>query len=208
MKWVQRFNLAERILHWINAILVLTLLITGVSLYADGLREQLGSLRFHVRTLHHYAGLALMVIPPLFITIFFPALKPFLREMTHWRAGDVEWLTGKSKVAHKFNGGQKLNFLFTLIWLMGLAVTGFLIWKQPFITQQIREFLYSWHRLLFWLMSIQLMGHLYLSVLHPATRHAFKGIIRGKVKRSWAKTHHSLWLEEVEKNDATTDSHR
>jgi formate dehydrogenase subunit gamma len=37
------------------------------------------------------------------------------------------------------------------------------------------------------------LGHLYLSVIHPATRHALNGITRGWVNEDWALRHHEKW---------------
>jgi formate dehydrogenase subunit gamma len=39
------------------------------------------------------------------------------------------------------------------------------------------------------------LGHLYLAVLHPATRHALRGMTLGTVDEEWARTHHPKWEE-------------
>jgi cytochrome b subunit of formate dehydrogenase len=36
-------------------------------------------------------------------------------------------------------------------------------------------------------------GHLYLSLLHPTTRHALRGITLGTVRTDWARAHHAKW---------------
>ena len=38
--------------------------------------------------------------------------------------------------------------------------------------------------------------HVYLAVLHPATRPAFRGITLGSVDREWAEHHHGAWVAE------------
>ena len=38
-------------------------------------------------------------------------------------------------------------------------------------------------------------GHLYLAVLHPATRHALRGMTLGDVDEDWAREHHAKWVE-------------
>ena len=40
-------------------------------------------------------------------------------------------------------------------------------------------------------------GHLYLAVLHPATRHALRGMTLGDVDEDWARKHHAKWVEPV-----------
>ena len=39
-------------------------------------------------------------------------------------------------------------------------------------------------------------GHLYLAVLHPATRHALRGMTLGDVDEAWARKHHPKWVDE------------
>jgi cytochrome b subunit of formate dehydrogenase len=41
------------------------------------------------------------------------------------------------------------------------------------------------------------IGHLYLSVIHPTTRHALNGMTRGWVNESWARKHHGKWAAEA-----------
>jgi cytochrome b subunit of formate dehydrogenase len=42
------------------------------------------------------------------------------------------------------------------------------------------------------------MGHLYLSLIYPKTRHSLNGITRGWVREDWARRHHAKWVEAVE----------
>ena len=42
------------------------------------------------------------------------------------------------------------------------------------------------------------LGHLYLAVLHPATRHAMRGITTGDVDRAWAERHHAKWARDAD----------
>jgi formate dehydrogenase subunit gamma len=39
----------------------------------------------------------------------------------------------------------------------------------------------------------QILGHLYLGVLHPATRHSLRGMTLGSVREDWAREHHPRW---------------
>ena len=43
---------------------------------------------------------------------------------------------------------------------------------------------------------ILLLGHLYLSLIHPTTRHAMRGITTGEVREDWARRHHSKWVDD------------
>ena len=53
-----RFDLGERILHWLNAILMLTLLATGSALYIPPISQLVGQ-RQLVLAIHVYAGIAI-----------------------------------------------------------------------------------------------------------------------------------------------------
>jgi formate dehydrogenase subunit gamma len=37
------------------------------------------------------------------------------------------------------------------------------------------------------------VGHLYLAVIHPATRHSLRGMTRGSVREDWARVHYPEW---------------
>jgi cytochrome b subunit of formate dehydrogenase len=41
-----------------------------------------------------------------------------------------------------------------------------------------------------------LIGHLYLALLYPATRHALRGMTLGTVSEQWAARHHAKWRPE------------
>jgi hypothetical protein len=40
---------------------------------------------------------------------------------------------------------------------------------------------------------VLLVGHLYLAVINPATRHSLRGITVGTVREDWAALHHTKW---------------
>ena len=48
---------------------------------------------------------------------------------------------------------------------------------------------------------VLLVGHLYLAVIHPATRHALRGMTRGTVDADWARRHHPYWEAPPGPND-------
>jgi len=46
---------------------------------------------------------------------------------------------------------------------------------------------------------------LYLAVLHPATRHALRGMTLGDVDREWALEHHRKWAESADPTSSAED---
>lgn len=206
MKWVPRFNGPERLMHLVVVVLFLILLLTGLCLHVGVIRDQLGESRFLIRSVHQDTVLILMILPWILIVIWRQKLGGFFKEMTHWRQIEADWLRRETKAAHKFNGGQKLNFLLAMIWLLGLAITGFFIWQSQLISETTREFLYAWHEVLFYLITIQIGGHVFYAAIYKPTRHALHGMLHGRVEEKWARKHHPLWVKEVEKADEGTNT--
>jgi formate dehydrogenase subunit gamma len=44
-----------------------------------------------------------------------------------------------------------------------------------------------------YLSIVIVVGHLYLSLIHPTTRHALRGMTVGTVREDWARKHHAKW---------------
>ena len=49
------------------------------------------------------------------------------------------------------------------------------------------------HDLATWVSIPLIAGHLYLALLHPSTRPSLRGMVRGSVRRDWARRHHPKW---------------
>ena len=52
------------------------------------------------------------------------------------------------------------------------------------------------------------LGHLYLAVIHPKTRHALNGMTRGWVDRDWAQQHHAKWVASLDATGSEPPSRR
>ena len=52
------------------------------------------------------------------------------------------------------------------------------------------------HDGLMYVSLVLLVGHLYLALIHPATRHALRGMTLGDVRVEWAMKHHAKWEPE------------
>ena len=71
----------------------------------------------------------------------------------------------------------------------GLAATGIWLWRRP-------GALVPWllHLALFTAWLPAFLGHFYLAVLNPGTRHALRAMFAGDVDLDWARHHHPLWV--------------
>jgi formate dehydrogenase subunit gamma len=195
-----RFDRGERLLHWSNAVLFLTLLVTGASLYVPQLSE-IVKRRHLVKEIHVYAGVLLPV--PLVLTLasgrWGRAFRADVRRLNRWSADDRRWLRtrGRDRKVRigKFNAGQKLNAAFVAGAIPVMLATG-LIMRFP------SHFSLSWrtgstfvHDWVFLGLAVAITGHILFAVNDPL---ALRAMVRGWIPRSWARTHAPRWLEEEE----------
>jgi formate dehydrogenase subunit gamma len=194
---VPRFDRVERVVHWITATLMLTLLATGFSLYAGPLSTLVGR-RNLIRTIHVYSGL-LLPLPVLFAIALRAGgeLRSDLGRLNRWSRDDRGWWRRGQRAAvrlGKFNPGQKLNATFIGSAMVVMLMTGSIMrWFEPFSDswRQGATFVHDWFAigLLF-----AIAGHILLAFRDPD---ALDGMVHGAVKSSWAKKYRPRWAEEM-----------
>src|SRR5262249_1174776 len=119
------------------------------------------------------------------------------REIDGFDGDDLRWLAGKKPAPQgRFNAGQKLNALLTAAFTVLFLVSGLLLWVGERNTSWPFASTGTLHDGLMYLSLALLVGHLYLALIHPATRHALRGITTGSVSEDWAATHHPKWTPE------------
>jgi len=191
---VVRFDRTERILHWVVAALGLTLILTGLTLYAGPFSELVGR-RGTVRTIHVTVGLLLPI--PLLIALLLPrrgaALRADARRLNRFDAEDRAWLrrsTHATARPGKFNAGQKLNAAFLAAAGAVLFGTGLILhWARHFAVD-IRTgatFVHDWFAIGVW---IAIAGHILFALGDPQ---ALRGMITGRVSARWARIVHPRW---------------
>jgi len=184
--------------HWIHAAAFFVLLGSGLVLYLPALSE-LVSRRGLVKAVHIDTALAWAAALLLVVLVGDRrGLSRTLGELDGFDADDLRWLRGGRAPQGRFNAGQKLNAALTAAFAVLFAVTGFLLWYGE------RDTRFRWastilvHDGLMYVSVVLLAGHLYLALIHPATRQALSGITFGSVDEEWARKHHSKWVEEIE----------
>ena len=75
------------------------------------------------------------------------------------------------------------------------ALSGFFLWLGERDHRFIFDGTGTVHDVLTFLSVGLLVGHLYLALIHPSTRHALRGMTTGEVDESWARKHHVKWVE-------------
>ena len=140
---------------------------------------------------------------------------------------DIEWLKagggifkkGVHPPARKFNAGQKIIFWAVMIGGLSVSLSGIAL-MFPFTTtmfadtfavlnmvgfnlptdltalreQQLNQL---WHGIVSLALMTMIMAHIYIGSV--GMEGAIDAMNTGHVDRNWAKEHHNLWVEEVDK---------
>ena len=192
--YVKRFSPAERLLHWVNAAGFFFLLVTGLILYLPSL-SVLVSRRQTIQAIHFWGGIgwvgALLIVVALGDR---RGLLRLARELDAFEREDVHWLSGRRpRDPGRFNAGQKINAALNVAFVVLFLVSGLLLWFGEQDTRFRFASTVVLHDGLLYVAVALLLGHLYLALIHPATRHALRGITLGTVREDWARRHHGRW---------------
>jgi formate dehydrogenase subunit gamma len=194
---VKRFSRTERVLHWANAIAFFVLLGSGLCLYLPSLEIAVGR-RPLIKDIHFWSGIGWL--PLLVLVVLAGDRRGILRtarEVDNFDRDDLRWLTlQKPAPQGRFNAGQKLNTALTAAFTLLFFVSGMLLWLGERNTSFRFASTVILHDGLMYAAIVLLVGHLYLAVIHPATRHALRGITVGTVSEDWAEQHHAKWKQQ------------
>jgi formate dehydrogenase subunit gamma len=195
---IERFSRTERAAHWVHAIAFLALLATGLALYFPSLSEAIGR-RPLLKDLHVYTAVAWIIGLVLVVVLGDRLrLRRTLHELDVFDADDMLWLQRYPRPQGRFNAGQKINAALTGAFAVLFAVSGSLLW----LGERDHRFQFAstilLHDWLTFFSLVLLVGHLYLAVIYPATRHSLRGMTTGSVRRDWARRHHEKWVREQE----------
>ena len=192
--YVRRFSRTERVLHWVNAAGFFVLLASGLVLYLPSLAATVGR-RPMVKDIHFWAGIGWVCALALVVLLGDRrGLLRTAREIDDFHPEDVRWLSGRRPAPQgRFNAGQKVNAALTAAFVVLFFVSGMLLWLGERDTRFRFASTVVLHDGLLYVSLGLLVGHLYLAVLHPATRHALRGMVTGTVREDWAQEHHPRW---------------
>ena len=193
---IRRFGPTERALHWVHAAGFLAMLATGLVLYLPVLSE-LVARRNLVKNLHLLAAVAwVLALALVFVFGDRARLRAAWREIESIDADDRRWLRGQRTPQGRFNAGQKMNTILTVSFALLFIVSGSMLWLGERDHRFILDGTGTVHELLTLGSVALLVGHLYLAVIHPTTRHALRGMTLGDVREDWARAHHPKWVEQ------------
>jgi formate dehydrogenase subunit gamma len=203
---LRRFSRTERAAHWLLAVTFFVMLASGLCLYIPALASVVDR---PTAKAWHLDSAVVLGVGLVLLTVFGDrrSLGRTVREADRFDGDDVAWLKGGPRrllvrsdepPQGRLNAGQKLNTAISLGLMVVLALTGVLLWEGERNTAYRFAGTVLVHDIATLLIVALVCGHLYLALLHPATRHALRGITTGDVDRSWAERHHSKWAATME----------
>jgi formate dehydrogenase subunit gamma len=200
-----RYGRTERAVHWVHAAAFTILLGTGLCLYLPSLAEAIGR-RPVLKATHLWTAVAwLVALAAVVVLGDRRALRRTLREVNRFDADDRAWFRDRRRPQGRMNAGQKLNAVATAAFAILFGVSGFLLWYGE---RDTRFRLPSALLVHDWLMYVSLflfVGHLYLSLVKPSTKHALSGMTRGWVYEDWARRRHAKWAAELGREQEPDD---
>jgi formate dehydrogenase subunit gamma len=193
-RYLRRFSRTERALHWVHASAFFVLFGSGLVLYLPTLSESVNR-RPLIKDIHVYTAIS-WAAAILLIALLGDrrGLRRTLRELNLFDADDRRWLRGRPAPQGRFNAGQKLNAAVTAALAVLFSISGALLWLGERDTRFRLANTLLLHDTLMYVSIVIVAGHLYLSLVHPRTRHALRGITLGTVRRDWARRHHAKWV--------------
>jgi formate dehydrogenase subunit gamma len=193
-----RFDRTQRYVHWANALLFGTLMLTGAVLYNFAGVASLVGRRNLVEHIHVYAGLALPL--PLLAGLVLKSgarLRADLRTIARWIPDDRMWwhrrTRGRAQLG-KFNPGQKLNATFVGATIVVMLATGSIMYWFEFFSNDVRTgatFVHDWFAFFVW---ITVLGHIAFALRE---REAFDAMRHGDVPTLWARRQYPRWYVEA-----------
>ena len=198
---VHRYRVFPRINHWVSAIAMVLLVLSGLAMFHPSLfflSDIFGGGQ-NTRALHPWFGIVLFLS---FLVLFlqFWRTNLWIREDTAWSVRIPDLLRGheeKMPEIGKNNAGQKLVFWSMALLILGLFSSGIAIWDQYFSHLTSIET----QRLALWAHSILAIFAICVLIVHVASaiwvRGSFDAMITGVVPVGWAYRHHRKWFRQL-----------
>ena len=198
---VDRYTLAARINHWVTAISLILLALSGMALFTPKLyflTALFGGGQW-TRAIHPWIG----------VVLFFSFAGLFLRfwKANLWKREDGTWLARIRDViagheerlpeVGKYNAGQKGVFWGMSFLIIVLITSGFVVWDQyfyAFTTIEQKRIAILVHALAAVAIICVWIVHVYAAIW---VRGTISAMTKGQVTGGWAWRHHRKWLREL-----------
>lgn len=198
---VDRYSVGARINHWITAVSLVLLALSGLALFTPALYFLTGLFGGGqlTRIIHPWIGVVLFLS---FMGLFFRFFRLNLWEKTDsvWMGRLRDVLAGdehKLPEVGKYNAGQKMVFWSMSLFILVLITSGVVIWDQYFGNY----FTVGQKRVAVLVHSATAIVAICVWIVHVYAAIWVRGTIgamtRGKVTGGWAWRHHRRWLKDL-----------
>jgi len=200
---IVRYSAGTRINHWIVAISFVLLALSGLALFHPALfwLTNLFGGGPWTRILHPFIGCVMAAA-------FYLLCVKFWRD-NYLQRRDWIWLRKINDVVGnreenlpdvgRYNGGQKLLFFTLVVCLIGLLLSGIVIWRvyfAEFFSVGVIRGAALVHAVLAFVLICSIIVHIYAGIW---VKGSVRAMTRGWVTPGWAWKHHRAWFREVSK---------
>lgn len=201
-KMVLRHKLPARLCHWFMVLTGLFTFLTGFSFLFQSFQWMsfISGTPQLARVLHPFVALAMCIALIFMLFGYYGHNK--------WIKADIKWLKSIKAVmledeknippAGHYNAGQKMLFRMFVVTVVGLIVTGFIMW-QPYFAPSFSANTVQWailiHAICALIMMMGLVVHIWMACWIEGS---ITGMLYGKVSRAWLHKHHPLALDDSE----------
>lgn len=198
---IVRYTAGTRINHWIVAISFVLLALSGLALFHPAvfwLTALFGGGPW-TRILHPFIGC--------FMVAAFILLAAEFWKDNYLQQRDWIWLRDIQDVVNnreehlpevgRYNAGQKLLFFAIVVCLIGLLLSGIIIWRQYFsfyFPIGLIRFGALLHAFCGFVLICAIIVHIYAAIW---VKGSIRAMTRGTVSPGWAWKHHRAWFREV-----------
>lgn len=198
---IERYTPNERSNHWVTAITFVLLALSGLALFHPSmfwLTNLFGGGPW-TRILHPFIGVVM------FLSFLFLVIRFWHHNILEPR--DRQWMKQMGDVIHnreerlppvgRYNAGQKLLFWVLVVSMLGLLVTGLIMWRAyfshlfPIDVLRIASLL---HAFFGFVIICSIIVHIYAALW---VKGAIQAMTRGTVSYAWARKHHGAWYRDV-----------
>ena len=201
---IPRWSMFDRVLHWYTAVLFIVLTITGLSILWGRTvlipvfgKEGFAAWANLAKPIHDYlalafvAGLVVMLIKWFHHSIPASYDKQWLKQMGGY-------LDGSHPPAGFANAGEKMFYWTLVLGGLALVLSGFwLLFPNFGFERGAMQTANIVHGLASLVLITFVLLHIYLGT--KGSEGALEGMTTGYVDEGWAKQHHSVWYDEVQR---------
>jgi len=224
---VTRFNFVDRFTHWLTASCFVILALTGVNMLYGRyvLRPLIGPQAFSWLTIggkyaHDFLAFGFMLGLVLMFVLWVAHNFPNRYDLIWLAKGGGLFRRGVHPPARKFNAGQKIIFWLVILGGVSVSLSGLMLlfpfqlhmfgptfevvdrlFNQQLPAQltalQEMQLAQLWHAIMGLFLTIVIIAHIYIGTI--GMEGAFDAMGSGEVDRNWAREHHNLGVEELER---------